>query len=419
MQTLPTAFFLRQRVKCPVCREEFSGQEINPRLYAAAEREDDRHVLAYNWAQGIVTDIKPHHYGVWHCHVCHFCALQGEFSLAAPTVRDQARWSTYRQLPPAVQMKMRQLTAPLLMDPPWDETTVTLLIAQALWIHTLVEEENRSWMDLGKLYLKLAWMYRENPVITLRTEETKAVVTLGQSDMQKAFGSFSTSLTGLEASMELLNSAIDRRHRELGRDMYASIIESIRQKIHALVLPTRNLEQVLLRDLQHGSGVGEGHAAARPPLAGLVHFISALWPQFPTSEDQATHACVDAFDRGLRMGDGGDLSVSAQLNLITMNIRLLSRIGDFRHGLQYITDMSKMAYNERQDLNHRLREMEKQKKGQDQLRPLVRQLNSVSAVLQNLSTLRDQLAASLLEKEGDEGRQFLEEKGLIQSSSGV
>jgi hypothetical protein len=60
-----------------------------------------------------------------------------------------------------------------------------------------------------------------------------------------------------------------------------------------------------------------------------------------------------------------------------------------------------MAFNEKQDLSRKIREMDKAGQGNDARRPLVRQLSSVTAVLQNFSDMRDKLVASLIDQQGE------------------
>lgn len=399
MEQLPNNFFLKKNITCPVCLTPFPGRVVNPRLYAADIREEDRHVTRYTWAQGIQTAILPHHYEIWHCPTCFFSALHNEFELTVTTVRHKTRWSLYRQLDAATQIRIRSLAKQIDLSLPYDEITVTTMHALAIWIHNLVPEEQKSWMDLGRLYLRLAWLYREYPLMADKGEADRQDAGQTVQKMQELAAAISQSLQTLHEQFSSLRQLIELRHRETGRDTYTTLIDSLDQKLHALDISERTFNQVLQRDLHHQLP-GDAHSSTRPPLAGLSSQIGQLYEACPRSEAEATLACVDAFDKGIRLGDGGDLSIDAQLTVIVTNIRLLERIGDFRRALQYITEVSKMAYSEKQDLSRKLKESEKTGQGMDARRPLIRQLNSVSAVVQNLSDLRDHLTTALIEQEG-------------------
>ncbi len=401
MGQVPHNFFVRKEIICPICQSSFYGTTVNPRLFAADTRESDRHVTRYNWAQDIKTDILPHHYDVWHCPTCFFSALHHEFELTTPTARHKARWSAYRQLDPATQIKIRSLAKQVELGLPLDEVSITTIHALALWIHNLVAEENKNWMDLGRLYLRLAWLYRENPLITKTTETASQEINETQKNMQVLASEIDQSLNQLQDQFSRLKHLVELRHRETGKETYTALIDSMNQRLNALNISDRTFNQLLQRDINALLGE-ESHSFKRPPLTGLSHRIAAFWDNMTRTEAESTIACVEAFDKGLRLGDGGDLSVDAQLTVFITNIKLLERIGDFRRGLSYITDISKMAFSEKQDLSRKIRELEKAGQGVDARRPLIRQLSSVTAVLQNFSDLRDNLCSSLIEQEGSE-----------------
>lgn len=402
MNHLPHNFFLRKEITCPICKSPFGASLINPRLYAADSREEDRHVTRYNWAQSIKTDILPHHYGVWHCPSCLYTALSTEFELSAPTARHRTRWTSYRQLPLPSQLKIRTLVKLLDSNLPYDAVTITTLHALAIWMHHLVPDEEKTWMDMGRLYLRIAWIYREQPLITER-EGQAGQVRQNENDnlsgMQTLNLALDESLQKIQEQIGQISSLAEKRHRELGTDPYTTLLDSLNQRLRALRISERTFSQVLQRDLNNQLGGGT-KKTVRPPLRGLAQHIATIWDAFPQDEVAATRACVDAFDKGIRLGEGGDMSVDAQLTVLVTNVKLLERIADFRGGISYIATISKMAFSEKQDLSRKIREMEKAGQGPESRRPLIRQLNTVNAVLQNFSQLREQLTLALIEQEG-------------------
>ncbi len=400
MEHFPQNFFLRKKTVCPICQNPFSGHTVNPRLFAADTREEDRHVTKYNWAQGIKTDILPHHYEIWHCPTCFYTALHSEFEQAVPSVRCKAAWSSYRQLEPSVQLKIRSLAKLIDTDPPLDEVTVTILNALAVWIHQIVPDDQKNWMDLGRLNLRLAWIYREQPTITVQEDTATQEISHTQRQMKELAAEIDQSLMLLQTQLASLKSLVETRHKEYGQEFYSTLMDSLAQRMNALNISNRTFNQVLLRDLSNQIASKGKTGSARPPLTGLANYIAQFWNRLPRTEAEAVIASVEAFDTGLRQGDG-DLNVDAQLNLTVTNIRLLERVNDYRRALAYITDVSKMAFTEKQDLSRKIREMEKAGQGNDARRPLVRQLSSVTAVLQNFSDMRDKLVASLIDQQGE------------------
>lgn len=408
MEQLPHNFFVRKKIECPICQNLFTGTTVNPRLYAADSRDSDRHVTKYNWAQEIKTDILPHHYEVWHCPTCFYTALHNEFEQSVPSARCKAAWSSYRRLEPAVQLRIRSLAKLIDTSLPLDAVTVAVLHALALWIHRIVPDEQKDWMDLGRLSLRLAWLYRETPIITAQEDGASPELSDTQTKMKQLAAEIDQSLNQLQSQLNALPPLAEARHREVGQEFYNTLMDSLSQRLNALKISYRTFNQVLLRDLSHQAVGKEKTGPLRPPLSGLCQTIGQFWEQMPRTEAEAVIASVEAFDAGLRLGDS-DLSVDAQLNLIITNIRLLEKISDFRRGLTYITDVSKMAFSEKQDLSRKIRESEKAGQAVETRRPLVRQLNSVTAVLQNFSDLRDRLVASLIDQQGEPMEKRLKE----------
>jgi hypothetical protein len=50
--------FIEKNVNCPVCKGTFQLKYPNPKLYAAASRDEDRRVTAYTWARGLQTLVE-------------------------------------------------------------------------------------------------------------------------------------------------------------------------------------------------------------------------------------------------------------------------------------------------------------------------------------------------------------------------
>ena len=325
MAELPNHFFLKHQSLCPVCRQPFVAWAVNPRLYGVDTREDDRHVLSYVWSQGIQTEIRPDHHELWHCPHCAYTALFQDFQCGSQTAFQRHRWAAWRQLPPGLLLGIRPWLGHLRGEPPWDDGQVLLLLALARMALLQVPEENRDGMELGRVHLRLAWLYREKPVLCVSegaAEEEEPV----RADLLQAALEMGEACETVQRVWLRLKMLVEQNPGTMGPTNWKAPMLSLDQKINGLCLSQKVFGQVLAR---RGRAVLTGGQDGAETLMGsggrgLVANLQETWNDLPGTEAEATLAAVDDFERGILRGEG-DLGAGAQVNLMVTSIGLLPR----------------------------------------------------------------------------------------------
>jgi uncharacterized protein (DUF2225 family) len=159
--------FLTKEVVCPVCEKKSPQRRVKGHLFVEKNRDVDLRPLAYQRSKPGLELVHPLVYYLWHCPHCRFTAWPGAYEnpvktlpltigkyravLLEPPGREKAAGRVWERLALGVE-------APDL-DFFLGVKRHLLAIFQLLLVQSLTGV--RDTMNLGRYYLRLAWLYRE------------------------------------------------------------------------------------------------------------------------------------------------------------------------------------------------------------------------------------------------------------------
>lgn len=155
--------FIAVPCKCPICDRESRHLYIKSKLYSPLQTEDDQHVVSYKWESPKYEGIRPNFYHVWHCPECHFCdekeVFRGEDNSGGKLELIREKLLIQAKAPNSFIVLLGKVIS-------LDRDYVSLEAAlcahlEAIYIQEMLSPNMRQYLKLGRLYLRVAWLYRE------------------------------------------------------------------------------------------------------------------------------------------------------------------------------------------------------------------------------------------------------------------
>jgi hypothetical protein len=353
--------FIEKNVVCPVCKNGFGMKFPNPKLYAAARRDSDRRVTAYTWAQGIQTDIVPHYYAIIQCPQCMFADLKEALenprnSAKERTVHDARNKLDFKKV--MILKKLRRL-AP-------DQGNLNLDGAISIHLAALYcallpgNEEDIDHNKLGRLFLRLSWLYREQKGEVPEADEKNGEAGASQvlEKLYRGVEGLQSGLSGFFDDVAGVRDLIRQRAAELGlpqegdKNPYWPMVAAISDKMMEMQTLIEMLSQSVISD-KKGKLPVNGISGDDGGAQRLLGDISSQWVEMPRTEEICVKKAVAAFDYSFKKEDT-DHSVEQGLAVVNLIIKLLLKIGDLYGALDYASQIFKSGFRDKQELSRRL-----------------------------------------------------------------
>lgn len=397
--------FLEKNVTCPSCNQSVPMKYPNTRMFAAASRDDDTRITSYSWVQGIKTDMLPHHYAVYQCPNCLYTDFKEAFEkTGTPAIKEKHLFETFKKMPFERKIVLRRLHR-LIPKGDLDAEAAIALHMMAIYIALLPEEkEERDHLKLGRLILRLAWLYREN-------EPAAPVVDEPTGDMSDTLANLSQSVDELHGYFQNLTQVVNitrqtaaKRAAELSlpadNNPYAKLFKTVDDRINQLQQNLAQVKQAIQSDRQ-GKLKEEANNAQEVTLEQLIPTITPVWPDLPQDEKTAVHMAVDAFDYSQRFEDAAQ-NVQQAMGLVNLIIKLLVKIGDLDKALKYIVDVFKSGFREKQDLQSRMNQLKRQEKvPPSEIKFLNKQIGTITSTLSQAAETRKKVIDLVYERDKD------------------
>ena len=345
---------ISKTVQCPACQQEVPFRIANPRLYTVASRESDRHVTGYRWLHEIETTVVPHRYHVWQCERCLYADLADNVDKDQPALADSVRQS-FEDLSVERHMVLDALRE-LVPSGEMDQKGAIATHLAAILVTLLPPAEHQvDHAKLGRLALRLAWLFREQdgPVATRAEPRSQAMGAVAENTER-----LDRLLTEAAEALGEIQRQGQRRAQELGLDgapegnPYQALGDMIDLRLKALQAEVTTLQMAVLQD-QHGRLAQPGPLDQAGALEKGLAALTPLWPELPRSERESLRLALDAceYNYQFEAEDEGVEQGVPQGNLI---LDLLIRLGELERALDWTTQISKHAYDSIADLKERL-----------------------------------------------------------------
>jgi tetratricopeptide (TPR) repeat protein len=152
--------FVTRTVTCPVCKKMYRQRMFRSHVFVPGEQESDQHVLNYRWKTADIERVHPPYYALYYCPFCFYTDLTDDFCHAAENNASNWICRTFWKQPDESQHVIELLGRHI------DYETITFCSALnlhylAVFLQFIPQEDIRDEYKLGRLLLRLAWLYRE------------------------------------------------------------------------------------------------------------------------------------------------------------------------------------------------------------------------------------------------------------------
>ena len=205
--------FIEKTVRCPICGNQESQPRIKSNLFAERGRDIDMRPLEYATTVKGLEQYHPPLYYIWYCSKCLFAAAhmfyEEPFSDSSMTVSKIKQGIANEKGSPAAKKVFNLLSSSIDAIPRDHLQGVKLHLLAAYNLAMVEEIAQANTMNLGRYYLRTAWLYHEifsSPEI--RTDFGGRVSAL-TSSLQADWKSVPTSETeALQAAVLYLERAV-------------------------------------------------------------------------------------------------------------------------------------------------------------------------------------------------------------------
>ncbi|HOF41604.1 MAG TPA: DUF2225 domain-containing protein, partial [Candidatus Hydrogenedentes bacterium] len=325
--------FVHKALACPACSEKTEHRFFRRRVYVVEESEPDQHALRYRWASDQVQRVNPLYYALFFCPHCFYADVSEDFAKPPET---ESLTATLHAFKKAGRDDVRlQLVGRHIDYEDIDFESALRLHFLAVLIHSLVDKSQQDAYKLGRLYLRIAWLYREHMQGLPAGLEDATGADSPPENIPPACdsGSAPLLLAAVDAAQEALKQfephrrTLERlagqRADELSRASHGnpylsylalliSASEQLGQDLHAL----RELAFRDVSGLLHGEGENAASSPAQDetprqeearsrrrahflPSAVFMESLAALWDGVPRNEQEALVLALEAFRRAL------------------------------------------------------------------------------------------------------------------------
>jgi tetratricopeptide (TPR) repeat protein len=214
---------------------------------------------------------------------------------------------------------------------------------------------------LGRLALRLAWLFREldGPALPVGSAEGGQVRSEALGALAEATERLDKLLQEAGENLREIQQHGKTRTEELRQggspedNPYLPLGDLIEVRLQALQSEVTGLQMAVLQDQQGRSPAGAPVQEGAGSLVKELLAIAPSWPKLPRSERQSLKSALEAFQYSYQFeeeGDGVEQGM-AQVNLI---LDILIRLGELEQALEWTSQISKYSSDTSTDLKNRL-----------------------------------------------------------------
>jgi hypothetical protein len=274
--------------------------------------------------------------------------------------------------------------------------------------NTLLPEtkENIDHNKLGRLLLRLSWLYREQtgePAPQGQGAESIDSPTLSKT--QQSVEELNKHLLSFADDLHTVRGLTKERAGELGlpaegeKNPYFSMVGVISAKLSELQTLVEMLQQSVASD-QTGGLIATGSGGSNTAAEWRKHLseLALKWPEIPRTEAICLRRAVDAFSYSIKY-ENTDHSIEQTLSLVNLVVKLLLKLDDLEGALEYISQIFKSGFRDKQELQRRLSaaKLDKTIKNFDE-RGILRKIATINNTLTQAGEIRKNILSMIYEK---------------------
>ncbi len=291
-------FFMKE-YPCPACRAASRHRQFRSRTYGPGKVESDNHVLTYVWNDPQLVQIHPPVYFLYFCPHCYFTAPSENYTEPKLNLYGRASARAFQANREGDDNVVRLLGERIDYD--------NLNFEVALWMHLLAiyvqllpEDGMRDHLLIARLYLRVAWLYREEQA-EKGGEKNEGAAEEAANATPKAVLS---ALGELDRILHQGNEGRDRIAEALKADevrrgsenaaAYEKSLETMARLLEALHSESYRLKSTFNRS--YVTALDEGDKSYN---VDFLDEVKKAWVYAPADETEALRSAIEYFERAI------------------------------------------------------------------------------------------------------------------------
>ena len=404
--------FVSRRVVCPACGAEGTMRYPNPEFYTAGKRESDLHVVDYTWSVQGCEGIVPHFYSVWQCPQCLFADLCDKIENPDGSFTEEHLIEAFREIPDDMRSALETLHS-LVPEGNLDRDGAIALHLAALLIAHLPPKERIDHGKLGRVALRLAWLYRERGSSSLGDSSGEGPA--GLVRLKRSSAKLESRLQALsEAAAEAVR-ATEARTAELGisetggDNPYTPIASALSDKLEEVETLMIMLQSAIAQDgfgdFEPRHDHDEEYSSS---LKEVMLKLTKFWPEAPQREGICLRLAAEAFEQSYN-NQATYQSIEQTLVILGLMVEILIRINRYEQALRIVAEISKSGTEHKQELSRRITDSKRSRnlRAHDE-RLLNRKIATINSAIERARKNRIRIIEILMEKHSQTIEKVLE-----------
>ncbi len=405
--------YFEKEAKCPVCGEVTTHFYLRDYAYTIERKEEDLYISRYQWAKPEYQNYNIHYFYLWHCPRCKYTderkmfitnkpeAFKGGFGDVKKTLLTSNKGDNF------IQELIHHISYPA-------ETfhSQFLLHLLSLYQQYFPPDYNRNYEKIGKLYLRLSWLFRQAKA----QDNADAEIEKDIQDYFELYNKLQANLMNALHDLENLHQWIENKiadEKRNGHHFWKQHKREFHQNYEWFVA----IWDTALPLLQNYSNLGEkiqtaysathrnpveAPFAGEPSFQGYLEKLKQQWAGVVSSEEEAIEKAIENFHLAVKSGIY-DSKVSRYYAIMRLVVHLNQKLGRYRVALDrnhvlldrldYFENILADRVKKATALNAGASEIEKLNRNRMKIREMIRDAREQRAVIQRLKLEADEKRA--------------------------
>ena len=348
------------KVECPVCGTINEHETIRVGAYTEGDRETDFCPSVIKWRN---PKYQKYHPLLFFTATCSHCYFTREFNNRFKEWKKDNNFRAYRQKAIkenhlnqlAVEHSFIKLIGELLDNEQYPDETAILKLILAIYDELLFDHP--SHLDLGRFYLRIAWLFRQYGG-GIEGGSPSTAMPKSLSDIERAASDLRTWSAGLGRNIDYLREAVmayfdrtpedadDPADQDAAHQRYTDAVERLERIQNDCESAVTDLESALSTTYpaieEAGIAMGEGPFYKHATFGDFLVGLARTWDGVPRSEADALRFAarhyIKSFELAKEIGHGNQ-SIQASYLIAELS----RRIGDYDVARQYFNTTIKMG----------------------------------------------------------------------------
>ncbi len=335
--------YFEKEARCPVCGKSTVHHYLRDYAFTVERKDEDLYVSQYQWARPEYENYNIYFFYLWHCPHCRYTDERKMFI----TNKTEAFKNGFSEIKKGIingieSDKLVATILPHIQYPAEDFISQYLLHLLALYQQFLPVEYARNYEKIGKLYLRISWLFRMADSQNKADETVEKDIEAYFDLYQKLQANLMNALHNLEDLNQWLDDKMNDEKRN-GHRYWNRHKREFKQNYEWFI----GIWDTALPLLQNYDNLGkkvqmEYHANHKNPFEipflnynsfqDFIRHLKSLWEGVPVTEMEAKDFAITNFFEAIKAGSY-DSKVSRYYSIMRLIVHLNQQLGRYDQAL--------------------------------------------------------------------------------------